>query len=260
MAETKTAKTTQEENISADQEKKKEYSTALTKVYDAFLPMIERQLSGNGISMSAYSKQCVLNALSGINTLLSKDGTTFGDASLDKSSLTDILMYVAGFQLNASASPKEIYFILRKTKQGDEWKKQIELGVEGDGNDAILARFGRDIKKICQIWKVKENDEFTYPCFNGLDMQPPTWKPTGSGKLSKIVYPVVKNDNIIEFYISERADVIVNLLAHITNNMMYETFGIYDGSWKNGQPVHKPTEAEKAEVKKKKRDILGRVA
>lgn len=168
-------------------------------------------------------------------------------------------MYVAAFQLNASASPREIYFILRKQKQGDNWKKVIELGIEGDGNDAILARFGRDIKKVCQIWKVRENDEFEYPEYNGLDMTPPKWRPTGKGKVVRVVYPIVKNDNIVEFYIAEREDVITNLLAHINNNMMNETFGVYDNSWVNGKPVHTPTEDELAEVRKRKREILNRV-
>ena len=241
-------------------EKPKDVNTALAKAYDTFLPMIERQIEGHGIQMSAYSKQCVLNAISAINALLSKEGSNFGDSSLDMSSLTNILMFVAGFQLNASASPREIYFIIRKQRQGDNWKKIIELGVEGDGNDAILARFGRDIKKINQIWKVRENDVFEYPEYNGLDMDPPKWKPKGSGKIVRVVYPIIKNDNIIEFYIAEREDVITNLLAHINNNLMNETFGVYDGSWSNGRPVHTPTEAEKAEVKKKKREILNKVS
>lgn len=55
-------------------EKTKEVNTVLTKAYDTFLPIIERQIEGHNIQMSAYSKQCVLNALSAINSMLAKEG------------------------------------------------------------------------------------------------------------------------------------------------------------------------------------------
>lgn len=46
------------------------FSTALTKVNDTFAPMIEDQLTSNGIKMDTYSKQCVLSAISAINGVL----------------------------------------------------------------------------------------------------------------------------------------------------------------------------------------------
>ncbi len=30
--------------------------------------------------------------------------------------------------------------------QSDNWVKVIEMGIEGDGNDAILSKFGRNVK------------------------------------------------------------------------------------------------------------------
>lgn len=100
------------------------------------------------------------------------------------------------------------------------------MGIEGDGNDAILARFGRGIKEIRQHWLVRENDDFEYPAYNGLEMEPPKWRPKGTGKVVRVVYPIILESGAVEFYISERADVINNLIAHIKNNLSRQTFGI----------------------------------
>src|SRR5690606_33896978 len=138
------------------------FSTALVKVTDLFAPMIERQLTSNGVQMDQYSKQCVINAIGAINAVLDKNGVAWDDPQLDRNNITQILMNVAALKLNAAASPREVYFQLRNVqvkkkvdgKEVTEWKKQIEMGIEGDGNDAILARFGRDIAKVGQFWLV----------------------------------------------------------------------------------------------------------
>lgn len=239
---------------------KRDFGTALTRVNDTFMPLIMSQMSKSDIQMSPYAKECTLHAISAINAVLDKAGITWADKQLDKSTVSDILLKIACFQLNASASPREVYFQTRNQKSKDAngkdiWKKQIEMGIEGDGNDAILSRFGRDVKRVCQIWKVRENDEFEYQSFNGLDMTPPKWTPKGTGKIVKIVYPVIMEGHdgnaYTDFYIAEREDVLHNLLAHINNNLMLETFGIAESKYK-------ATPKQKSEIEAKKREILNK--
>ncbi|MCQ2010574.1 hypothetical protein NOM01_11155 [Sporolactobacillus sp. STSJ-5] len=231
------------------------FSTALTKINDTFAPMIENQLTGSGIKMDTYSKQCVLSAIAAINNVLDSKLISWNDEQLDKSNVTDTLLQVAALKLNAAASPREVYFQLRNVgfqAQGSKdkvWKKQIEMGIEGDGNDSILARFGRDVKSVKQFWMIRENDKFEYPSYNGLEMTSPKWTPSGTGKVIRVVYPIIKTDDTVEYYIAERADVARNLIAHISNNLMNETFGIAESRYK-------ATAEQKKEISKKKKELL----
>lgn len=238
---------------------KKQFSTALTKVNDIYYPMIERQLTGNGIQFDDYSKQCVLNSISAINNVLDENNISWNHPQLDHSNITEILLKVASLKLNPSASPKEVYFEIRNvnTKRKDEkgndiWKKQIKMEIQGDGNDAILSRFGRDVKTVHQYWLVREDDEFEYPIYNGIEMTPPKWRPKGKGKVVRVVYPIEKTNGTIEYYIAEREDVIKNLIAHVKNNMMNETFGLAKSRFEA-----KPDQKEK--IKAKKDEIIQRI-
>lgn len=236
------------------------FSTALTKVNDIFLPMIESQLTGNGINMDQYSKQCVMSAISSINTALDAKNIDWNDPQLDKSNVTQILLSVASLKLNAAASPREVYFQVRNVKSKDAagkevWKKQVEMGIEGDGNDAILARYGRDVAKVGQFWLVREGDEFEYPVYTGFEVIPPKWKPTGKGAIVRVVYPLMKTDGTIEFHIGERDDVSKNLIAHINNNLMNETFGICKDRYSATADQKKKINEKKAEVLKKAKDL-----
>ena len=244
---------------------KKEFGTALSKVTDTFLPLIERQMQSNAIRMTPYAKECVMYAISGINSVLDKAGVSWGSPELDKSTISDILTKISGLRLNAAVQPREVFFELRnvRTKEKDEngkdiWKKQIEMGIEGDGNDTILANFGRGVKRVAQIWKVHEGDDFTYPSFNGLDMTPPKWSPKGSsGKIIKIVYPIVTEGkdgkDYVDFYIAEREGVTHNLLAHLNNNLMQETFGIAESKYKASPDQKKKIAEKKQEIFNKAR-------
>lgn len=236
-----------------------DFSTVLTKVNDNYFPMIERQLTGNGIEMDQYSKSCVLNAISAINTALDAKGISWNDEQLDRSNITQTLIQVASLKLNAAASPREVYFQVRNIKvkgpeNRDIWKKQIEMGIEGDGNDAILARFGRDVKKVGQYWQVREGDDFTYPQYTGFDVVPPTWSPKGKGDVVRVVYPIMKTDGTVEFHIAERDDVTRNLIAHMNNNMMNETFGLVAP----GKTRFDATPEQKKKIAEKKAEILNK--
>ncbi|MDY0395388.1 hypothetical protein ACFSMW_13340 [Virgibacillus halophilus] len=236
---------------------KQEFSTALTKINNTYFPMIQRQLDGNGLKMDEYAKRCVMSAITSINETLDKQGVSWNNPQLDQSNVTQILLQVASLKLNSAASPNEVYFQVRnvkRKKQGgpDEWKKQIEMGIEGDGNDAILSRFGRNVDQVMQHWLVREEDGFTYPGFNGLEMTPPTWQPTGKGEVIRVVYPIKKNDGTVDFHIAEREDVLKNLIAHINNNMMNETFGI-------AKDRYNATAEQKKQIAAKKQEVLNKV-
>lgn len=237
-------------------ENQKQFSTSLAKINDAYFPMIESQLTGNGIDMDDYSKRCVLNAISSINNALEERGVDWKNPQLDQSNITQILLNVASLKLNSAASPNEVYFQVRNVRTGkkdnqgnDIWKKQIEMGIEGDGNDAILSRFGRGVETVHQFWVVRENDDFEYPSYVGLEMTPPKWTPKGTGKVIRVVYPIERSTGTIEYHIAEREDVVKNLIAHVKNNLMNETFGIAESRYKANAK-------QRSEIQQKKNEII----
>ncbi|WP_153732737.1 hypothetical protein [Sporosarcina obsidiansis] len=237
-------------------EQKQTYSTALTKISNTFFPMIEQQLTGNGLNMDHYAKQCVMSAISTINAVLDSKNISWSDPQLDKSNVTQNLLTVASLKLNSAANPREVYFQMRNVKRKvdgrDVWTKQIEMGIEGDGNDAILSNFGRGVKEVHQYWLVRSEDKFEYPKFKGIEMSPPEWEPTGRGEVVRVVYPITKASGQVEYHITEREDVSRNLIAHINNNLMNETFGIAESRFK-------ATAKQKGEIDAKKREILKKV-
>lgn len=198
------------------------YKSQLAKVNDLFMPMIMNQLQGNGIEMTDYQRTCVLNAMTAISGALSDSSLTIND--VDKSNVTNILLTVAALQVNASAQPREVYFIIRKhkNKQTNTYYQEIEMGIEGDGNDALLARFGRGVKQVYPYWAVREGDGFEYPKHIGIESQPPTWTESGHGKVVRVVYPIQLTNGDVNFYIGEREDVKKNLLAHVSQNLMWD--------------------------------------
>ena len=226
------------------------YETTLVKATNTYLPMITSTLEHNQIEMTSYQKQCVMAAIGHISNALEAKQKSFSD--VDSRSLTEALTLTATLQLNPSASPREIYYIIRNKKVGNEWVSVVETGIEGDGNDSLLARFGRDVKTVHKYWEVRENDEFEYPEFVGLELTPPKWKPKGTGKVVRIVYPITKTNGEVEYLIAERSDVVRNLIAHIKNNLMNETFGI-------AKDRYNATEAQRKQIDEKKNEIIERL-
>lgn len=229
-----------------------QFKTQLSIATQNYMSMIQKQMMEGGAEFDEYSGKCVLAAMGAINNMIHNQGLTFND--LNGSNMNEILIKVATLKLNANAVPRECYFQVRNVnvaKKGAKpvWEKQIEFGIEGDGNDAILARYGRDVKKVHQVWMVREKDKFVYPKHNGLEMTAPQWEPTGQGKVVRVVYPIVKTDNTVEYYIGERWDVLKNLYAHISNNLMNDTFGIVENRYD-------ANEKQKAQIAAKKKEIL----
>lgn len=250
--------------VAATQEKR--FQTQLSIATESYMGVIQKQMQEGGAEFDEYSGKCVLAAMSAINNMIHNQGLTFND--LNGSNVNEILIKIATMKLNANAVPRECYFQIRnvnakaKNDKEDKWEKQIEMGIEGDGNDAILARYGRDVKRVHQYWLVRSGDRFTYPKFNGLEMTAPQWEPTGCGDVVRVVYPIVKTDNTVEYHIGERRDVLKSLYAHINNNLMNETFGIIKGTKKDkyGKEVERTrydaTEEEKKKIAAKKKEIM----
>ncbi|KRL21879.1 hypothetical protein [Lentilactobacillus kisonensis] len=205
---------------------------SLTKVSNYFVPQIEKQLRKSALDMTPYQKMCVTGAMQQMYQVMIDNDM---DPNEVRNNISDILLTVAALQLNANAEPREIYFQTRNSKdrQG-KWHKQIEMGIEGDGNDALLSRFGRNVAYVHPFWLVREGDKFEFPKHMGIELTPPIWEPTGDTdkKVIRVVYPIdmyVGPDRgdgdrptTTEYFITERQQVKNNLLAHMSNNVMRE--------------------------------------
>lgn len=229
------------------------FITKASNAENKIVTSIITQMENRSIKLDEYSKECAMNAVSAINFMLQQNNLEWTSPKLDPSNYQDVIKKVALLKLNANASNREVYFQFRGVKIGNEWKKMIEVGIEGDGNDAILRNFGVDVETVYPYWKVRENDIFEYPTFNGIEMTPPKWTPKGEGKVIRIVYPIKLTNGSVDFKIAERADVVKNLYAHIINNMMNETFGIckdrYDATEQQKKEIEERKSAIKAKIK-----------
>ena len=161
----------------------KSYTTALTKAQDVYTNMITNAFQGLNIEYTNYQKICVINAVTQMQTLAEKEGLSL--SRMNQSNVINILQTIAMLNLNLSSSPRECYIITRNVQKKDgTWDKVFEMGIEGDGNDKILRQFGVNVKKVHNCWKVRENDEFTFPSFNGLEITSPTWSPAAARRLA----------------------------------------------------------------------------
>lgn len=205
--------------------------TSLTKVSNYFVPQIENQMAKSQIELTNYQKMCVTGAMQQMYQVITDNGL---DIASVQNNIKDILLTVAALQLNANAEPREIYFQTRNSKDNSgKWHKEIEMGIEGDGNDALLNRFGRNVAYVHPFWLVREGDNFEYPKHMGIQLTPPTWEPTGDTdkKVVRVVYPIdmyvgpdyhddQERKTTTEYFITEREQVKNNLLAHMSNNLM----------------------------------------
>lgn len=241
-------------------EVKQEMNTKLSYYANQYTGLMERDFEEHGLQFDEYSKQCVMASMSAIYGLVTSSKEAM--ENLQGSNLRQVIGQVASLRLNANAVPREVYFQLR-SKQGVDgsWHKEVELGIEGDGNDAILRQFGVGVKQVHPVWLVREGDIFSYPKHRGLEMTPPEWEERGeSQRVVRVVYPVEMVDGRVEYLISERESVKVNLFAHIRNNLMNETFGIVKGTKKQyGKEVartrYDATDQEKRQIEEKKQEI-----
>lgn len=229
-----------------------EFTTALSNWTNTITGLVTRDFEQCGVEFDEYSKRCAMSAMSSIFQLVQNtDKAEMGD--LNTSNLREIVEQCASLKLNANAVPREVYFQLRSKQINGEWKKFVEMGIEGDGNDALLRQFGNEVAKVHPCWIVKDGDEFTRPKRVGMEITPPSWEQKGlSEKVIAVVYPVQLTNGSIEYLISERESVKTNLIAHIRNNMMNETFGVC-------KDRYKATPDQKQKIKEMKNQILSDV-
>ena len=193
------------------------YKVDLQKIQEIYISSLESSLVNIGMKADHEQRACAISLLSQMQQLCKKDGLTL--QNIDQTNVMDILQTAVMLRLNTSAVPRECYLIIRNQKQGDEWHKVFEFGIEGDGNDKLVRRYGVNVAKIYPYWLVREEDGFTYASFNGLEMVPPTWTPKGmNGKVVRVVYPIEYQDGTVQYHIAEREGVVANLQAHIINN------------------------------------------
>lgn len=244
---------------------KQEFTTALSNWTNTITGLVTRDFEQCGVEFDEYSKRCAMSAMSSIFQLVQNtDKAEMSD--LNTSNLREIVEQCASLKLNANAVPREVYFQLRSKKINGGWKKVVEMGIEGDGNDALLRQFGNDVAKVHPCWIVKEGDEFIRPKRVGMDITPPSWEQKGlSEKVVAVVYPVQLTNGSIEYLISERESVKTNFISHIRNNMTNKTFGFVTGTKtdeygkKVDRTIYDATTEEKAKIKEKKEEILSEV-
>lgn len=238
-----------------------ELNTILSFYANQYTGLMERDFAEHGLVFDDYSKQCVMASMSAIYNLVTSNKAAM--KNLNGSNLRQVIGQVSSLKLNANAVPRECYFQLRSKQDANgNWYKEVEMGIEGDGNDALLRNFGVGVKNVYPVWLVKEGDEFTYPKHKGVDITPPEWEEKGlSQRVIRVVYPVEMKDGKMEYMIAERESVKGNLLAHVRNNLMNETFGLLGTKKdKSGKVVprtrYDATDEEKKAIAEKKNEIL----
>lgn len=228
---------------------KQEFTTGLSNWTNIITGLVSRDFEQNGVKYDEYSKQCAMNSMSAIYQLVQNTDKT-EMKNLNTSNLREVVAQCASLKLNANAVPREVYFQLRSKQINGQWCKIVEMGIEGDGNDALLRQFGNGIDTVYPVWLVKEEDDFTYPRRRGIEIEPAEWTPKGlSDKTVRVVYPIKLKDGTVDYLIAEREPVRTNLIAHIRNNMTNETFGVCADRYK-------ATPKQKEEIKSKKEEIL----
>lgn len=222
-------------------------TTAISTWTNTVTDLVVNDFQINGVEFGEYARQCAMNAMSSIYQLVKSSGEEM--KKIDTSNLREVVGQCASLKLNANGFPREIYFQLRSKKVGDEWVKAVEMGIEGAGHEALLRNFGVNVQTVYDWWIVKEGDEFIYPKRKGLQMTPPEWEQKGlSDKTSKVVLPVKLTDGTETYLIAERESVKINLIAHVRNNLMNETFGICKNRYQASDEQKKKIEERKEEI------------
>ena len=231
---------------------KQEFTTGLSNWTNTITGLVSRDFEQCGVSYDEYAKQCAMNAMSSIFQLVQNTDNTDMN-NLNTSNLREVVAQCASLKLNANAVPREVYFQLRSKQINGQWCKMVEMGIEGDGNDALLRQFGNNVDTVYPVWLVKEGDDFTYPRRRGIEVEPAEWTQKGlSDKTVRVVYPVKLKDGTVDYLIAEREPVRTNLIAHIRNNLLNETFGICENRYK-------ATPKQKEQIKAKKEEIMATV-
>lgn len=199
---------------------KKQEVTTLTgglKLQDQLLGELDSAAKNMGQDFTEYGKKCVVNAIASLVIYTKQNGITLQD--FDSTLVRLALQNIGYTELNIAAIPSECYFDIRKTKDG---KRTLTIKPQGAGNEKLLRAYGVNVKEVRNAWLIREGDEFSYPSFNGLEMTPPKWTPKSyDGKIIMVVYPVIKNDDSVEYLIATRESIKPNIIAQVRQNSLY---------------------------------------
>lgn len=191
---------------------KKTFETGLDKVTNTYLPSVVQSLKNVGLETNDYQKQCMIGALQKMNDLRKSSDGVKEWSKLDQTSIKNTLIQIAESELSVTSFPCEASIVLR----GD----QYTFSPQGEGWRKLVEKYGIGVKKVHEPWLVREKDEFKYPHFKGISIEPPEWTPKGTGKVIRVVYPVEMTDGEVQYLIAEREEVKTNLLMAINNNLM----------------------------------------
>ena len=229
-------------------EENKGLNTYLSVWTNSMTELVTADFSTNNVELDEYSRKCAMASMTGIYQLVTQSGVDINKISRD--GVREIVGNCASLKLNANSVPKEVFFNLRKKKVGDDWVQYVEMGLTTNAYLAMLRNFGVNVDKVYDAWLVKEGDEFVYPKRKGLDVVPPEWSPKGeSTKTIRAVVPVKLTDGSATYLIAERDSVRINLISHVKQNLLNETFGIC-------KDRYKATDVEKVQIAEKKAEIL----
>lgn len=189
------------------------FRSGVQKATDTYSTSVISSLNGLGIQATPNQVQCIALGIQKMSEALasSKDGKDWKD--LDQSSVTDCLTQIALLEVNLASYPAEGYVAIKGNK--------MTFAPQGEGYRTLVEKFGRNVDRVYEPWLVKEGDDFKYPHFKGIEIEPPEWTPKGYGKCIRVVYPIKMTDGTIQYLISEREQVKSNLLAHVANNLRY---------------------------------------
>lgn len=189
------------------------FKSGLQKVTEAYSSSVINQLKGLGITATPTQTQCIALGIQKMNEAIDATRGDFKKTwnDIDKSSVTDCLTQIALMEINLASYPAEGYVAIK----GDK----MTFAPQGEGYRTLVEKFGRNVDRVYEPWLVKEGDDFKYPHFKGIEIEPPEWTPKGYGKCVRVVYPVKMTDGTIQYLISEREQVKGNLLAHAANNL-----------------------------------------
>lgn len=220
------------------------FQSAEQKLSSVFMNGISKTGKELGFVFDDYQMFCAKEGFTKAYELCMSSGV---DINKIKDNVQKVMTQAATFKLNLAAQPAECYMIIRDAnKEGKT--PYLQFGVQGDGNDRLVAEYGTNVKKIHPYWLVREGDEFENPSFCGIEVTPPKWKPNNyHSKVVKVVYPIEYEDGLIQYHISEREGVAINLIAHINQNLMNEYFGL--------STYNAKTEKEKKEIIKKQQEM-----
>jgi len=207
------------------------YQSGSQKIVTALVDSVGLQLSRYQQKLTDYQKTCIVAAINVMTDMAEKKHRNFN--TFNKTIINSILFKVAMFQLNICAEPRECYLQFRNMQNANaSWTEEFEFGLEGDGNDKILRKYGVGIKRVNGIgvgvhqpWLIREGDEFTLPQYKGLGKSEPTWIPKNyTNKVIAVLYPIEMEDGTAEYLTAFREDVVRNLQAHITNNILSKKY------------------------------------